>query len=284
MDASARDAWSREWGARYGRAFLEDLARGSAAGACARLMGLGEEPGRTLDAASWQRFGAGFLDFCLASRAAFAPSLAVADPSAWMDHAARLLEADLAQGRPVDLRDELTVSHLLGLMGKRLVFGVYHGAPTRLPRRVSLRLAWRYRLRYLRLAWRAGLAPAVLEIHLPKLANRRFTEELNAESHLQIARFLRANPAVGGVFNANWFYDPAVARISPHLAFLPRFGASHGALLAVLGPDADAIADATVKGGARRAKWEAGEYRPTRVAQFWPRDAVLAWAAGMAGP
>jgi hypothetical protein len=249
----------------------------------AELLGLGAEFVRSVPATEQPAIQRAAIDQILALPVTDAPDLPIADGAHWRAFARHLLETDRAHGADVSLNNEETVHQLLGVLGKQPVFGIYHGCFVRLPRRMTVRLVQQHGWRYLPTLLQVGAAPLALELHLPKLRNKRLDEALNIESHLQMARLLTHNPAVRGVFNSNWFYDPALGAISPRLAFLSTFASSHGAYLVRIGPDPGAVADATSHSATRRRHFEAGDYMPTRYGRFWPREALLTWARAQGG-
>ena len=143
------------------------------------------------------------------------------------------------------LTDERMVYDFLVLFGRRLPLGIYHAEVGAVPRSRLVRSApadaWRL-ARYLALEMR-GFGPT-LAIHLPKQMDRPLTERDYVEAHLLAVQLFESNPRLKGFFNAAWYYDPAIASISPHLAFLPRFASSHGAITLSIGQSEDVVADA----------------------------------------
>jgi hypothetical protein len=182
-----------------------------------------------------------------------------------------------------DIRPRLTDERMwydcLVLFGRRLPLGIYHAEVGAVPRSHLVRSApadaWRL-ARYLALEMR-GFGPT-LAIHLPKQMDRPLTERDYVEAHLLAVRLFESNPRLKGFYNAAWYYDPAIASISPHLAFLPRFASSHGAIALSIGQSEDVVADATWKSAARRRLYQAGEYSPKSFARIWSRRRFLEWA------
>jgi len=121
----------------------------------------------------------------------------------WRDFAHRLLERDRQEFGVVSLSNEETIYQLLGMMGKCYVFGIYHGSLVRLPKKISLKLLKNHFGNAFGTLLKSGLSPLVIEIHLPKLYNKKLTPYLNTESHLKIAEFLNRQSGIKGVFNAN---------------------------------------------------------------------------------
>src|SRR5699024_5802471 len=57
-------------------------------------------------------------------------------------------------------------------------------------------------------------------LHMDNSELRDFNPKGWHQTYLRIAELLELNPQIAGVFGTAWFYDPVVAKISPHLAYL----------------------------------------------------------------
>ena len=113
--------------------------------------------------------------------------------------------------------------------------------------------------------------------HIDLRAMKEFTPEGWTASFARIAEVLKLNPAVRGVAGVSWFYDPQVARISPHLAYV-QAPTSHGAFLVkMLTPPHD-VANALIRSPTRKKLYVEGKYVPTCYLLAWPRGPLLAWA------
>ncbi len=98
-----------------------------------------------------------------------------------------------------------------------------------------------------------------------------------------VADMLAARPEVLGMVGGSWFYDPALAGISPRLSYLADTPIAGGAFRVRLGASAEDTELATATSQSRRALVEAGTYVPTRWLLIWPRNALLARASGRRG-
>ena len=98
-----------------------------------------------------------------------------------------------------------------------------------------------------------------------------------------VAELLAPRPEFLGMVGGSWFYDPALAGISPRLAYLADTPINGGAFRVRLGASAEDAELATATSQSRRALVEAGTYVPTRWLLIWPRKALLAWAASRRG-
>jgi hypothetical protein len=92
-----------------------------------------------------------------------------------------------------------------------------------------------------------------------------------------MAEMLALNPQVRGIAGVSWFYDPCVAIISPHLAYI-QTPINHGAFLAKMGSDAHHVANATIRSSVRQKLYREGKYLPTCYLLAWPRNALIEWA------
>jgi hypothetical protein len=182
------------------------------------------------------------------------------------------------------LSDDRTVCDCLVFFGRLIPLGLYHADVGAIPRSLITRLpvADFFRLAtYLALEMR-GFGPT-LAIHLPKQSDRPLSEQDYLDAHRMAAHLFEVNPRLRGFYNAAWYYDPAVASISPRLAFLSQFARSHGAITLCLGSDEDSVADATWKSQTRRELYAAGRYVPRRYARVWSRRRFLDWAREQRG-
>lgn len=114
-----------------------------------------------------------------------------------------------------------------------------------------------------------------LHVHQP-MAGAYFNPAGWAECHRLAARAFAAFPAVRGLMGASWFYDPAVPRLSPHLAYLLDAPLKHGARLLRLGEHPDVTRDAIAASRTRRAAYERGAYRPCGYALLWAKRDLIA--------
>ena len=113
--------------------------------------------------------------------------------------------------------------------------------------------------------------------HLDLRAMKEFSPRGWTASFVRMAEMLALNPQVRGIAGMSWFYDPHVALISPHLAYI-QTPMSHGAFLAKMGSDAHHIANATIRSSVRQKLYKEGKYLPTCYLLAWPRNALIAWA------
>jgi len=105
-----------------------------------------------------------------------------------------------------------------------------------------------------------------------------YNERSLAEWQRNVAASLQMNPHIRGFIASGWFYDPQLASVSPHLAFIREGSMAHGAVLARVGPTEGAIKYALARSPERQRLYDGGEYLPTSHAVIWTREAMLKWA------
>jgi hypothetical protein len=130
-------------------------------------------------------------------------------------------------------------------------------------------------LRFLHMA--GGFRPW-FETHVDPRDLSQFNEGGLRQMYLRVAALLEVNPQVHGVFGGSWFYDPVLATISPHLAYLQQIPRQHGARLLRAVTTAGMARSALAKSRRRREAYERGLYRPQCYFLVWPRSALLQWA------
>jgi hypothetical protein len=115
-------------------------------------------------------------------------------------------------------------------------------------------------------------------LHLDNRQLQHFNPEGWRQTYLRIAELLELNPAITGVFGSAWFYDPVVADISPHLAYLRTVREAGGARN-FRGDSASYVTNAAVAKSRRRAAlYREGKYHPTAYYLVWHRRELLRWA------
>lgn len=123
-----------------------------------------------------------------------------------------------------------------------------------------------------------GRAP-FLEIHThDPMAAARFNPAGWDQTYALCAQLAARDPGIRGLIGISWFYDPALAELSPRLAYLREVPVAGGARLLPMGSDQGSIDLATATSPTRRAAYAEGRYLPTRYAMIWPRRALIkAW-------
>jgi hypothetical protein len=131
----------------------------------------------------------------------------------------------------------------------------------------------------MRVLWalRGRTAP-MLENHVHPDMLDRFDAQGRDACYGLVAQLLRQRPQLLGLLGTSWYYDPAVGRVSPHLAYLRDEPAGHGAIFLDAPTSEDSTRGALVRSRHRRAMHEAGRYTPRNETMIWPRQSVLDYA------
>jgi hypothetical protein len=192
---------------------------------------------------------------------------------------ARILAHDHGFASECDLASDVYMKEL-GLARLRL----YAGASNLIDPQagVARSLLWRGGLaqllpRALLFARTGGFKP-FFEIHAHKLYMEEFSAEGRRECYRCCAELYALHPELRGMYAGSWFYDPAIAALSPHLAYLREDPMAGGSACLFVVHSEEAVRYSTAKSGKRRAAHAAGSYRPATYALVWPRRAQIAWA------
>lgn len=171
----------------------------------------------------------------------------------------------------------------LALLAGRLVpVGAGVAAPhSGLARSTLWRGSWQQAIRFSRLLWGSGGATRWLEIHTHTDSLSEFSADGWMQTYLRLARLLRANPSIRGVFRASWFLDPDLQAISPNLGYLAALPRSGGAALFYVEHDPSGTCGALQRSERRRHAFESGQYVPAIYLMAWPRRNLLDWSDGI---
>lgn len=101
-----------------------------------------------------------------------------------------------------------------------------------------------------------------------------FTPEGRIHSFRLIATIMDWQPVHKALIGTAWFYDPALAKISPNLDYVLELPAKNGALFFRGAPDHSGNALVSSR---RRDLYDRGEYQPRKYLMVWPRDALVDW-------
>ncbi len=116
------------------------------------------------------------------------------------------------------------------------------------------------------------------QIHTHKFMLETFNEEGSNECYRCCAELYELFPEVLGMFGSSWFYDPALATVSPRLAYLREVPLRGGAKLLYVASGGEAIDNALAKSATRRRLYEEGRYRPKNYMLIWGRRRQQEWA------
>ena len=122
-----------------------------------------------------------------------------------------------------------------------------------------------------------ALAP-LFEMHSDARRMAEFTPAGWQRFYVRAAELLRARPSIRGLVGASWWHDPAVGRLSKHMAFLNEMPMRHGARAFRYQADDYARELALLRSPERQRAYDSGEYLPTVYLLIWTREDVLRWA------
>ena len=129
----------------------------------------------------------------------------------------------------------------------------------------------------------AGPVRPWLQIHTDSRRLEDFHPEGWDQCYRRIADLLALHPEYAGMVGLSWFYDPAVAAVTPRLGYLQDRPMDNGAVRIRMGAKPVDVERATRTSGTRRALYRAGLYRPRCWAIYWPREALIGWAGRTGG-
>lgn len=113
-----------------------------------------------------------------------------------------------------------------------------------------------------------------LHIHLSEI--NQLTAAGWRQTCQQLADLLLLNPKLKGVVGACWFYDPALATVSPNLAFISDLLSEMQASWFFSHLEGDK-SGAFSRSASRKQAFENGQYQPKNYVVFIPRSRLLAW-------
>jgi hypothetical protein len=112
-----------------------------------------------------------------------------------------------------------------------------------------------------------------------------FKEKITLEGvilfHRLVAKVMRLDEGIRGLFGTGWMNDPHMERVSPRLASFRYFHLANGARMFRTGRCENATRAATATSATRRRLYEEGKYAPTNYTNVWSRKRLLRWADEM---
>lgn len=116
------------------------------------------------------------------------------------------------------------------------------------------------------------------QIHTHKFMLDTFNEEGWEECYRCCAELYDLHPQVLGMYGSSWFYDPALASISPRLGYLREVPQKGGARLLFVEAGGDAIKNSLATSPTRKALYEDGKYLPKSYMLVWGKEKQRMWA------
>lgn len=144
------------------------------------------------------------------------------------------------------------------------------------------------------LAWRDGVGQALsvlstgiaaggfhpwFESHWDRRRLKDFTASGYDAFYLRVVDLLETRPDAKGLIGSSWWFDPAVAELSPELAYLSSRPLENGARRFRVGRSDVATTDALRFSRARSGAHKEGRYQPCVYMIAWGREAMRRWAA-----
>lgn len=129
-----------------------------------------------------------------------------------------------------------------------------------------------------RVALRSGGFRPWFESHWDRRRLAEFTSQGYDGFYRRVADLLETHPQARGLIGSSWWFDPAVADISPELAFLSATPMANGAHRFRVGINEVATRDALRFARERSRRHAAGAYQPCVFMIVWERRSLLAWA------
>lgn len=122
------------------------------------------------------------------------------------------------------------------------------------------------------------------QIHTHMSMLDTFNEQGWEDCYRGCAELYALYPQVRGMMGGSWFYDPALADISPRLAYLRETPLKHGAHLMYVETGGEAMHNSLSSSPTRRKLYEEGSYTPKSYMLIWGKREQSAWAAGNRQP
>jgi hypothetical protein len=92
--------------------------------------------------------------------------------------------------------------------------------------------------------------------------------------YVRIGQLLKLNPEIKGMQGSSWFYDPALAQISPRLAYLREVPCENGAHVFFVRNEGKG-SNALAKSKSRGDLYDQGKYTPKAYLLVWPRQKLI---------
>ena len=127
-----------------------------------------------------------------------------------------------------------------------------------------------------------GFSP-YFQIHTHTAYLDEFNEEGWNECYRTCADLYALHPQCLGMYGGSWFYDPALAEISPRLTYLAQVPLQAGAERLLLARQGEFVDDAIATSPTRRKLHEEGKYKPCSYLLAWGRHAQVQWAQANPG-
>ncbi len=130
-------------------------------------------------------------------------------------------------------------------------------------------------------AWHLGKLAPIFDMHTdshdPDLL-AEFSETGWRNFYITAAHVLEQRPDVIGMYGIGWFFDPAVAGVSPRLGYVRELTLESGARSYCVGPTEGARGSALATSPTRKKLYEEKKYLPQDYLVVWDRKSLIEWA------
>lgn len=116
-----------------------------------------------------------------------------------------------------------------------------------------------------------------LDSHDPNLL-AKFNPEGHQAFFLNVAKLLRKNKNIKGIFGNAWFYDPKLSEINNRYDYLRKMVTDNGGKIFYNGTDQSAIENAIAKSPTRKRLYNERKYSPANYIIIWGRKKIIEWA------
>jgi hypothetical protein len=124
--------------------------------------------------------------------------------------------------------------------------------------------------------WR-GFGPALFAHFPAAYPVHVLLERETLKAYHRMAESMKLQPEMKGFIASAWLHSPATFEVSPHLAWLNKVFAEHGAVMATMGP-ASPDSGVLSQSAERLRAFTEGRFRPSLGLVVWRRQDMLAWA------
>ena len=146
-----------------------------------------------------------------------------------------------------------------------------------IPRSILLKGGARQCASVLKMWFEVGRLKPFYQSHLNLNDLEFFNREGSELFYLLVAEEMARDACIRGYMRSNWFIDPAVAQMSPHLAHFSQTPLEHGAYRFLVRWDLEGKSGALATSRTRRRRFESGEYVPAYYMMVWPRGRMISW-------
>jgi hypothetical protein len=158
---------------------------------------------------------------------------------------------------------------------RRIPIGMYDLDVSGVPRRLLLRQPPRDAIRLLGDVLRCGGFYPFFTQHVVPHRLSYFNPVGRRRSLALSAHVLVARAEIRGLLSTAWYNDPAIERVSPHLAYLRASLEALGGHPYRIGSPPEVVSDALANSLARQRFHRAGAYQPTAYLMIVPRRALI---------